>query len=482
VIEVKKIAVVILALALLMLILASTFVVAVPVQASSTNTFTVSPSGGDDTANIQGVFDSAVAAGPGSTVQLAAGQFYCTNIIVKDFYGTMKGAGKGLTKIDVLQGLYPTADPIKKVWTDETGELNPTLFVFIRGDITISDLTFDITPYAPGELYTWEGFYFQTLFGIVLVTGNTVDSRFERVGFIGHEGQEQWLGTSWNVVVAIQDIGTPYHNAIIDDVMYWWGAPTSGTHIVTNCEFDHVEWGVSGWGLTDGRMIVGGGKSTGNIFNDVAGALPTTDMDNSAIEFSYNYVWGAKYIAIYVWTDFKPKDELFPIEYVSQPSRYIVSHNTIQVVYYADGVGLLDLNFRDSGQKSIDAVISHNKFILDTLWGAIWGFWTQDVVVLNNQFVGAGIAGIYPGAWGDTCNNWLILGNNVQHVDAGVAPIWLGPGTSECTVVGGSTKTNVLDEGTNNRIVGVNNMKGNPPGPEIKNAMDPKRIMLDPPP
>jgi len=36
--------------------------------------------------------------------------------------------------------------------------------------------------------------------------------------------------------------------------------------------------------------------------------------------------------------------------------------------------------------------------------------------------------------------------------------IYLGPGTHDCTVVGGPNKTTVVDEGTNNVLVGVNNM------------------------
>ncbi|MFX1589331.1 MAG: hypothetical protein ACFFC1_14350 [Promethearchaeota archaeon] len=46
--------------------------------------FIISPSGRDDTANIQAAFDAAIAAGLGSTVQLTSGQFYTNNIFVQN--------------------------------------------------------------------------------------------------------------------------------------------------------------------------------------------------------------------------------------------------------------------------------------------------------------------------------------------------------------------------------------------------------------
>jgi hypothetical protein len=51
------------------------------------------------------------------------------------------------------------------------------------------------------------------------------------------------------------------------------------------------------------------------------------------------------------------------------------------------------------------------------------------------------------------------------------APIWLSVTTSNCTVVGGPNATNVVDRGTNNTLVGVNNMHDNPPGPAVRDAM-----------
>ena len=67
----------------------------------------------------------------------------------------------------------------------------------------------------------------------------------------------------------------------------------------------------------------------------------------------------------------------------------------------------------------------------------------------------------------------LILGDNINNMTSTVGyPIQLLYKTTNCTVVG-NAKTNVLDEGIDNILVGVSN-QGNPPGPEIRAAMEEK--------
>ncbi len=58
------------------------------------------------------------------------------------------------------------------------------------------------------------------------------------------------------------------------------------------------------------------------------------------------------------------------------------------------------------------------------------------------------------------------------------APILLCDSTSQNTVVGGNNKANAVDLGTDNTLVGVNNMQGNPPGPAIRDAMKRKMEMI----
>jgi len=111
----------------------------------ATNTYTISPTGDDDTQNIQDALDAAVASGPRSKVVLTAGEFWLSKPIqVADFDGILRGAGKTETVIQNKEGvLFPLAEPPVGLW--------PYYFVFYLENmggskhdslkITVSDMT-----------------------------------------------------------------------------------------------------------------------------------------------------------------------------------------------------------------------------------------------------------------------------------------------------------------------------------------------------
>lgn len=79
----------------------------------------------------------------------------------------------------------------------------------------------------------------------------------------------------------------------------------------------------------------------------------------------------------------------------------------------------------------------------------------------------------------------VLLGNDLQQLQPLFVPVALlgvnsgfPLNTSNCTVVGGNNNVNVYDEGTNDILVGVNNMQGNPPGPGVAQAMQLRRDLL----
>ncbi|MFX1526655.1 MAG: hypothetical protein ACFFB4_03700 [Promethearchaeota archaeon] len=403
-----------------------------PVRADSP-TFIVFPSGGDDTANIQTAFNDAIAAGPGSIVQLTSGQFYTNAIFVENFYGTFKGAGKHSTKIDVLKGLDNTLEGV-------VGPGGPYLFTFVGGDVHISDLTFDITPYMPAEPWEDPEYPSYDLISIILLTGET-NSRIENVKYIGHEGTlVNPLGIGFNVRVGVE---------------YHFG---TGKHIITKCDFDSIWGAISAYGLSNVEMKISSNTIKGGNFGVI-----NMDNINSKFEITYNEIETMFIYGIWAWQA--------GIIVPPTPSQWKITHNTIRVSNLADGIGLMD----DLPEKSLEAVVSHNKITLDnTMWGGIWTAGMRDTFISNNIIRGTGDYGIacaFP-------ENNLLLGNNVQNVDASWAPIVLIY-ASECVIVGGSTKTNVLDiAGSNNIIVGMNNIQGNSPGPEIQEAMEQKRELI----
>ena len=147
-----------------------------------------------------------------------------------------------------------------------------------------------------------------------------------------------------------------------------------------------------------------------------------------------------------------------------------ISRNRFENIFDAvDSADLVDSSF----------VFTHN-YVQDTFLGLFfYTNFTEDsgsrFLVQNNVFTGYNnvIGGSYgpllDGIFGDG-NNCLLKGNNVQNVnDIGII---LGSGIHGCTVVGGNNKTNVLDLGTGNVLVGVNNM-GTGVGPTFQHFMKP---------
>ena len=429
--------------------------------------FTVSPSDNyeDDSYAIQTALNNAVEAGPGSTVQLTEGTFYLNESIeVEGFVGSFKGAGK-LKTIITTQGEINFDFPI--------GDLEG-LFIFRNGNIHISDMTVRISNPTPCTGLNWN--VFQNSFPSVFnMTGNSVldpptteqniISTFDNVQFIGGFGYFY----SFNVYsfINIGPEGNP--NYLLN-----------GSHNVTNCEFQSASTCIEGVSSSNGNWTIGGSASSGNKFMNANWAVQIRDCRNSYFNISHNYCeniyWGG--IGLCPWKYSNPFNSTLPL------SKYLVSNNYFEVEGIGDAVVLWDWE-SESGSKKMDAIVSNNKIYLNytTYWGGgIYGLHVKDVLITNNNFWGNGPIGIYfgtefEGPW-DQCSNWVLKGNNMERFNAYVAPIILGSGTNNCTVIGGSNKTNVLDIGKNNILTGVNNMQGNPLGPETKEAMERKIEML----
>ena len=464
--------------------------VAVPsyvVYDNNTNSWIVSPTGGDDTQNIQRAFDEAVMAGPGSTVQLTAGQFYCNNIVVKGFQGTFKGAGKGVTKIDTLRALDPKAPPLSAPVD------YPALLQFVGGSLRISDMTFEITPFRTTETYRYPGLNqkFCIIDTIVRIDGRYVDSQVERVQFIGHKGAGYYnpglIPDNCHTGMRIADLydfeGTfyPFHVG-----------PTTGTHTVKGCEFSRFTEGLQALGLSNGRLLVGGSPMDANTFTDCFSSVMTRNIEGSVVEISYNYMDGTRGSQIFCYNDMKPQEKPTSFGPITSPSQVLISHNTMicngdwaDAIYLDDDGPSIGNWFSMEFAWSLRAVVSNNKIVLNTPVGGIYGFGIEGAVISGNEISGTGLAGVYPApgpygsfGWMETCSNWTLVGNNYEHLDAGVSQVWLGPWSDHCTVVGGSKDT-VLDQGTDNLLVGINNMgSGISVGDNVSDAMEKKHDLM----
>ncbi|KON27610.1 hypothetical protein AC481_04315 [miscellaneous Crenarchaeota group archaeon SMTZ-80] len=415
------------------------------VQPASTwsrpKTFLVSPSGGDDTANIQAAFNDAIATGQGCIVQLTAGQFYANNIIVQNFNGVFKGAGMDLTKIDTLRGLNPSLAGIELIQTDpeDPSTLYPfsIWFLFEDCDIKICDLTFEITALDPA--YPWQTFYETStaVSNIVRIAGHS-NSLFKSVKFKGHNGNAQG-----NVIGGREYLNEPGGFMISADPVY-------GKHRIISCSFEDTMTSFVVAGLLDGKL-----SFINNKLNSVSVGIQLIDNFGSILEFSYNEL-SSCVEGVFILHGDIPLIGVEPDVY-QQLGSYRIRHNTIQAL--VAGIEIMDFDTlfyeRDT---TIKAKIYHNDIIMEEdSFAGIYGFWVHDVQVICNEFTGLGLAGIcigiddWPGLWAP-CTNWFMIGNDMTNFQADMAPIWLGPGSSNCYVIGRNTANTVLDEGTDNHI------------------------------
>jgi hypothetical protein len=440
------------------------------------NTFTVAPTGGDDTANLQCALDAAAAAGPGSRVQLMSGTYSTGLLSVDTFHGSLVGTGKEWTTITTVDDIACPGS-------------GPALLRFAEGDVRVADLTFDISDPYPCQAWTNPvdpppQQPRNDLFAVVSLHNYPAEewsnpsttyasSSFENVAFRGPP-VDPADPTYFGVLSGIF-LGGPS-----DTSMGGLGRtkPMEGTHSVTNCSFENIWQAIITIGLTDSSMTVGGSASQGNHFANVVYGLRSLDPDGTSIEFSHNEVVDVAPEGTGVLALQTNRPWAFGFPWPS-PSQYLIRQNTLRVSGEVDAISLMDLGPAFGQGAKVQAMVSQNRIYLEEgLWGGVWGLGAQDVLVTNNQIAGSGMAGIYFGFDGLASSGWTMTGNNVQNLDADVASIWLGPDSGHCTVVGGSNKANVLDEGSDNIISGVNNMGGNPPGPAIREAMEHKLEIL----
>jgi len=155
---------------------------------------------------------------------------------------------------------------------------------------------------------------------------------------------------------------------------------------------------------------------------------------------------------------FRTQDGGVPIYNLANAS-VVISHNDFEDVYFATiGGDLVDSSLE----------FSHNNvegtFGMDLYNDAVPEDAGATFLIKNNQFRTEVVGVALEQTFGEG-NQCLLLGNNVQN--SGDLGIYLGPGITGCTVVGGANKTNVLDLGIDNVLVGVNNM-GSGVGPTIR--------------
>jgi len=427
--------------------------------------FTVAPNGVDDTQNIKDAFADAKAAGSGNTVYLTEGTFHTSILVIENFDGYFMGAGKGNTTIISLTNL-----PCPEMMAQD---VVPTLILFSAGFPKISDMTIEFVE-NPCQTYTnpFHGYPTQELIVGLGIGPHAIDESFDCTGGpVVEEGHStidnvELIDPGQIDVVNLISIGG--YTSLSDPDCYGWFKTLKGTHTITNCDFYGGVVGVDIFIMIDSKIIIGGSPHNGNNFKSWQ-AIDAFDCDNTLIEVSYNEMDSEESAWMMGGFTFFVYDRPFiPL------GSYYFHHN--KIITENLGIYPFDLGVFISN-KTLDVLIENNDFVINDGYAGIISDLLQDMIVKNNKFSGTSNMGIDVGNYGLTCSNWTIMGNNFNNLTTSWSPIWLGPDAENCTVVGGNNKVNVLDEGTNNIITGVNN-QGNPPGPVIREALATRKDLL----
>src|SRR4051794_23662084 len=163
----------------------------VGLSGASNTTIYVTPTGVDDTPNIQAALD---ACDLGCTIWLAAGTYHVAQLVASDLHGAVRGAGREKTVIEPLPQLRVSDDvPSPFLQPPTSAKPWPSLITFIDGSFAMSDLSIRII-HSPSA-QPWH-FFDATAHELmaVMVSGVHADASFERLAFEGAPGT--WNGYS----------------------------------------------------------------------------------------------------------------------------------------------------------------------------------------------------------------------------------------------------------------------------------------------
>ena len=230
--------------------------------------FKVRPTNGADiTADLKQAFDDATAAGPGSVVQLPAGEYELGFIEIREFYGSFRGAGKGKTTITVKTGLDCDAM--------DNQNLYEFLVSFVGGDINMSDITLK---YPQGTLVCKEGhgldglLIFEDYTATYIARNKYIKASVNNVEFKGDQ-VAPWDYRVWNALAAGSNSKVPVPGM-------------TRSHVdmkITNCTFDSFGWGTQMIGIKEGKFTLGT-KKNGNFYNNCTESVVFWNNINVSLE------------------------------------------------------------------------------------------------------------------------------------------------------------------------------------------------------
>jgi hypothetical protein len=434
--------------------------------------FTVTPSNVDDTAAIKQAFADAIAAGPGSVVEFAAGDFYISDsILAMNFSGIVRGQGSAASVLHIVPGT-PLPATVLSVFISQFWGRDwywPVMLAFqFDNNVTpyrvdMLGLGFDVT--EPGDTWDWvspinsvEPVDYE---GIDLSGPAQVSATWRDVRITGDKGPQYTLGYSLLDGIVLSNLTGTFEAADVT-VETVFGQSLNGGMVVNSLVRvggerpedtvvfrDVLGGGVGNWAYTNTAIEV----TNVRAYDLGAAAAIGMSLNNCTMRVWNVETWNAPGAAVSFGTGL--------------PSTLLWEDNTIR----SASAGLA---VDDSGASAHSQVVIRNNRLegLGEMATPIFTAAAQGAVITNNRITGTGAAAMALGPTGTADIGMLIKGNNLQQWQGRVG-IWLGAGSSGNTVVGGG-KDLVLDEGTDNVVTGVNSA-GGAIGDAVREAMQTSR-------
>jgi hypothetical protein len=270
------------------------------------NVFMVSPTGVDDTVNLQCAFDAAILVGEGARVQLRAGTFHVGQVVINGFHGAFAGAGAKATIITNLPDLPVT--PVDFYLAPPSTENPwPGMLAFVNGSYSVSDLAIQVKGNSPTTGWTIYGIDppLKELALAIAVLGTEAHVKVNRVQISGEPMENTMYG--YNLINGIYFEGFMGESPL---------QPISGSFEVYNSSFSNMASGTPIFNVTNAVVIL-----SKNQYSDVFDASDAGDLVNTSVVFSHNRIDGAE-MGYWRYTN--------SIEDTN--TKFLLSHNLIQAV------------------------------------------------------------------------------------------------------------------------------------------------------
>jgi len=380
----------------------------------------VTPTGSDDTVNMQCALDAAVADGI-PVVRLSAGTFFISSLSVEGFKGTLEGKTKISSIISVLDN---SVDCVAMADSGRT----PSVIKFIKGEPRIRFLTLTADHPCMGASRISNFLHFTG--GSANAADCTNDVIFAAVDRIILEGTDATSGPF--VGISVWPEGDQFGGCKVTLL---------GTFKLNRSEISNTLFGLMTTMKSGAQVDV-----NFNEFHDNQIAVYLLNTNQNTTVTANKFFSTATFSALYNGVSIATLSASAPTS-----TRVVVHNNEFNVSTSNGGTSVSIVGVQDPVRTNVSSVITNNTFNLvgTKPWGVFFGD-ISNTHVSANRFNGSGFGAVFVS--GSTpVSGWTITANTgLASFESAIGDdISLGETTSRC-IVGPGQGATVGDQGTNN--------------------------------